>query len=440
MISMEFFDTRIVRGRRISIVVDNSKVEEISESIFQGVAVRALVDGAWGFVRSDSIEDLERSIERACGIARAIGGREILNLAESERGLSCRVPVKKDPSSVSLEEKVDLVREIERAARLPGISSTRVFYTDILTETEYSSSDGASLRSSVTRTGFGISAVAMRSGLLQSSSEIRAGVCGLELIEREDPFELARRAARTALDLLDARVPEGGRFPVVLDQELGGVFIHEAVGHAAEGDIVLEGGSILQGRVGEQIGSELVTVKDDPSLMHYGHYPFDDEGSAARETVLVENGILRSYLHTRETAGRLGGSPRNARAQGYNRPIVRMSNTYLANGDWSLEEIFEEMRDGVYLIGSRGGQVNTAEGIFQFNARRGYLVRKGEISELIRDVSLSGQTLSILKGVRAVADDLRFNSGGCGKGGQVVPVGDGAPHILIDEAVVGGAG
>lgn len=437
---MEFIDTRVVRGRRTSIVIDNAKVEEISENVFQGAAVRALINGSWGFVKSDSIDSIEKNIERARRIARNLDGREILKLAESERGVSCEVPVRRDPSSLSLEEKVDLVKEIEAAARIPGISSTRVFYFESQTETKYTSSEGASLESLVTRAGFGISAVAARAGLLQSSSEIRAGVCGLEIFDREDPFELAHKTAKLALELLDAKVAKGGRFPVILDQELGGVFIHEAVGHAVEGDIVLEGGSILQGKIGEQIGSELVTVKDDPSLLHYGHYPFDDEGSAAKETVVVDKGVLKSYLHSRETAGRLGGVPRNARAQGYNRPVVRMSNTYLAAGDWSFEELLEDMKDGVYLIGSRGGQVNTAEGIFQFNARRGYLVKNGEIADLIRDVSLSGQTLRILRGVKALANDLKFNSGGCGKSGQVVPVGDGAPHILIDEAIVGGAG
>jgi TldD protein len=171
-----------------------------------------------------------------------------------------------------------------------------------------------------------------------------------------------------------------------------------------------------------------------------GYYPFDDEGSASQETVLVKDGILSSYLHSRETAGRMGGVPRNARAQGTDRPIVRMSNTYIAKGDWRLDEIFEELGNGVYLLGSRGGQVNTAEGVFQFNAKRGYLVENGEKTKLIRDASLSGKILEILKDVRAVGDDLKFNSGRCGKSGQLVPVSDGSPHLMIEKATVGGAG
>jgi len=117
-----------------------------------------------------------------------------------------------------------------------------------------------------------------------------------------------------------------------------------------------------------------------------------------------------------------------------------MSNTFIANRDRSFEEIIEELRDGVYLKGSRGGQVNTGEGIFQFNAELGYVVRNGEICEMLRDVSLSGQTLEILKNITAVGDDLAFHSGRCGKSGQAVPVSDGSPHILVSRAMVGGSG
>jgi TldD protein len=265
-------------------------------------------------------------------------------------------------------------------------------------------------------------------------------VGGLELFDREDPIALARGVGETAVALLDADAPKGGTYPVLLDQELAGVFVHEAVGHATEGDIILEGDSCLEGMMGQRIGSGLVTVKDDPSLMNNGYYSFDDEGSLSQETVLVEKGILKSYLNSRETAARLGGVPRNARADGLDRPVVRMSNTYIANGDWKLEEIFDEMGDGVYLAGSRGGQVSTGEGVFQFNAKKGYLVEKGEKTRLLRDVSLSGKILETLLHVRAVGNDLKFNSGRCGKAGQLVPVSDGSPHLLVAEATVGGAG
>lgn len=438
----EFHDLRVVRGKSTRIVLDNGELDEISESFFQGAAIRALFGGSWGFVQTESLDDLAGKLETAKKAARRIARDERLELAASLPGKSEKIRVKKDPSDLSLEEKVELIREIEDAAKVKGVSSTQAVYNEVLVKTTYSSSDGRDLEYETTRMGFYVTAVASRSGLYQAGMESRAGTCGLELFDDVNATGLARRAGETAVALLDAKAPKGGSFPVIVDQELGGVFVHEAVGHAAEADIVLEGGSILEGKIGEKIGSDLVTVKDDPSLPLYGRYPFDDEGSSSDETVLVEDGVLRSYLHSRETAGRLGGTPRNARAQGCARPVVRMSNTYIAprKDGWKFEEILEEMKDGVYLLGSRGGQVSTAEGVFQFNAKRGYLVENGKVTSLLRDVSLSGHILEILARVKVMGNDLLFNSGRCGKSGQLVPVSDGSPTLLIEEATVGGSG
>ncbi len=436
----EFHDIRILRGSRTRIVLDNGKLEEIAQVPFQGASVRALYGGAWGFVTTDRVDGLGKEIDLARRIARKIDRREDLRLAEAPAGKSVVVPVKKDPKNLSLEEKVALIRDIEDAAKVKGVSSTQAVYSELELTAHYSNSEGLDLESKTTRMGFVINAVAHRNGLYQTDGEGRAGVGGLELFDREDPITLAREVGKTAVALLDADAPKGGTFPVVLDQELAGVFVHEAVGHATEGDIILEGDSCLEGKLGQKIASDLVTVKDDPSLMLNGYYPFDDEGSLAQETVLVEKGILKSYLNSRETAARLGGVPRNARAEGMNRPVVRMSNTYIANGDWNLEEILEELGTGVYLAGSRGGQVSTGEGVFQFNATSGYLVEGGEKTKLLRDVSLSGKILETLLHVKAVGNDLKYNSGRCGKSGQLVPVSDGSPHLLVARATVGGTG
>ena len=436
----DFWDIRILKGSRARIVLDNGKLEEIAQAPFQGAAVRALAGGAWGFVTTDNVDGLNDEIALADRIARKIDGHENLDLALAPAGRSIDVPVKKDPKNLSLEEKVALLRDIEDAAKAKGVSSTQAVYSEVEVLTHYTSSEGLDLESKMVRTGFVISAVAHRNGLYQTDGEGRSGVGGLELFDREDPVALAKVVGETAVALLDAQSPKGGTFPVILDQELAGVFVHEAVGHATEGDIILEGDSCLEGKIGQQIGSELVTVKDDPSLMRNGYYPFDDEGSKAQETVLVENGVLKSYLNTRETAGRLGGVPRNARAEGTDRPVVRMSNTFIDNGEWKLEEILEELGSGVYLAGSRGGQVSTGEGVFQFNAKRGYLVENGVKTKLLRDVSLSGKILQTMLDVKAVGNDLKFNSGRCGKAGQLVPVSDGSPHLLIAKATVGGTG
>ncbi|MRR13916.1 TldD/PmbA family protein, partial [archaeon] len=273
----EFYDIRVLRGSRTRIVLDNGKLEEISQAPFQGAAVRALSGGAWGFVTTDSVDNLGPEIDSARIMARKIDRQEDFRLAAAMPGKSVVVPVKKDPKDLSLKEKVALLREIEDAAKVKGVSSTQAVYMESDLALHYQNSEGLDLESRMTRMGFFISAVSSRNGIYQTDGEGRSGVGGLEVLEKHDPVALAREVGKTAVALLDAAVPKGGTYPVVLDQELAGVFVHEAVGHATEADIVLEGDSCLEGKLGEQIGSELVTVKDDPSLMQNGYYPFDDE-------------------------------------------------------------------------------------------------------------------------------------------------------------------
>ncbi|KAF5418874.1 MAG: hypothetical protein C5S49_01030 [Candidatus Methanogaster sp.] len=442
----DFYDIRILSGYSTSIVLDNGKIEEITNNFTSSAGIRALSGGSWGFVTTDDLANLDQALRSAEELAASINRtvpRDAVHLAPiGESAVPAELPVKEDPRDVPIEEKIELIKDIERHAGTDGVTSTTAVYSESCTKVRYRSSEGLDLEHEMFRTGFGITAVASDGATYQSGRKSRFGVCGYELFKKYDALALAEEAGRTAAELLHARQPEGGILPCVLDPELAGVFIHEAVGHAAEADLVLENSSILAGKIGEQIASQHVTVYDDPTMHEYGYYPFDAEGVPAKRTTLIDRGVLSAYLHSRETAGRLGGGSEggNARAQGCAIPIPRMSNTFIANRDMSFEEVIEELRDGVYLKGSRCGQVNTGEGIFQFNAELGYVVRNGEICEMLRDVSLSGQTLEILKNITAVGDDLAFNSGRCGKGGQAVPVSDGSPHILVNRAMVGGSG
>jgi TldD protein len=182
-----------------------------------------------------------------------------------------------------------------------------------------------------------------------------------------------------------------------------------------------------------------VTIIDDASMDAFGYYAYDAEGIATAKNVLVENGKLLSLLSSRETAAKFGiSSSGNARSKVGDQPIVRMSNTYLKPGNLAFEELIEDIKDGIYLKGSRGGQVDTGKGIFQFNAAESFMVENGEIKAPLRDVSLSGNILEILNHVDAVGSDFKMSIGFCGKGGQTAPVGDGGPHIRVSEATVGG--
>ncbi|VVB88308.1 Zinc metalloprotease TldD [uncultured archaeon] len=441
---MDFYDTRTIRSSSTSILIDNGEIREISNNFSSGAAVRALDGGSWGFVSLDDIDDLDDALisaRKLAGAAKSRFLRENIILAPVEKpGLQDLPTVKESPADIPIEDKVKLLAEIEKSARVDGISSTNAMYSESRLTVSYSSSEGLDCEYTLNRIGFAISAIAKSGGNYQVGRESRFGIMGFEIFKKHDAFELARKAGNTAVELLSAKTPKAGTYPVILDQELAGVFIHEAVGHAVEADHVIEGNSILKGMMGEQIAAPCITVYDDPSMHEFGYYPCDDEGAGSKRTALIENGVLKSFLHSRESAGKLGGISRNARAQGYSRPVIRMSNTFISPDGTKFEEMLEELDDGIYLIGSRGGQVNPGEGVFQFNAERGFLVKNGELSTHLRDVSLSGNTLEILNNVAIVGNDLKMNSGRCGKAGQLVPVSDGAPHVMVRKATVGGSG
>ncbi|MCZ7395111.1 MAG: TldD/PmbA family protein [Candidatus Methanoperedens sp.] len=441
---MDYYDTRIIKSVSTAVILDNGEIREISNNFSSGAAVRVLSSGSWGFVSQDNPENLDgalHSAERLAEAARNRCPRSPIKLAPIEKpGLQNLPRVRENPLDIPVDDKVKLLADIEKNARMEGIKSTNAVYSESFINVRYSSSEGLDCEYTLNRIGFSISAIAHDEGTYQIGRESRFGVSGFEFFKKHDAFALARKAASTALQLLSAKAPKAGTYPVILDQELAGVFIHEAVGHAVEADHVIEGNSILAGKIGEEIASPLITVYDDPSLHEFGYYPFDDEGAESKRTTVIQDGVLKAFLHSRETAGLLGGTSRNSRAQGYTRPVIRMSNTFIAPDGMKFEEMLGELKNGIYLIGSRGGQVNPGEGVFQFNAERGFMVENGEITTPLRDVSLSGNTLEILNNVAAVGNDLEMNSGRCGKAGQLVPVSDGAPHVMVRKAMVGGAG
>ena len=253
--------------------------------------------------------------------------------------------------------------------------------------------------------------------------------------------ELGESAQVAALRLLTAERAPSGKLPLIADKDLTGVYIHEALGHPCEADLVAAGDSCLDGKLGQKIGSDIVTVVDDPTIMEgYGSYPVDDEGVNTREKVLIRNGVLTEYLNHRETAHHFGIEPNGgARAQdGLHHPLVRMSNTIIQGGTHrDMDELMEDIQYGVYACGTRGGQVDTGRGSFQFAAQEAWLIENGELTRPLRDVSVSGLTLEILNNVNGLTRDASLASPGfCGKG-QTVPVGDGGPVMRISEALVG---
>jgi len=271
--------------------------------------------------------------------------------------------------------------------------------------------------------------------------DVDRGHKGNEILE--GAREKMQETMRMAEALLSAKHPIGGVFPVVADQRLGGVFAHEAVGHGCEADLVLQNNSLLKNKIGKKIGADGLTLIDDGTREGvYGWVPVDDEGVEGQKTVLIDCGVLKSFLHSRETAAKMNAVPTgNGRAESLAYPAIpRMRCTYINEGDASFEEMLSGVKEGYYLKGTTGGEVNPATGEFLFNAQYGFKVEKGDLAEMVKAVSLQGSILKILPQIVLFGKDLKFSHGTCGKNGQGVPVSDGAPHMLLEKAQVGGQG
>ncbi len=264
--------------------------------------------------------------------------------------------------------------------------------------------------------------------------------CGFELFDDDAVERIAAQAAEEAVQMLAAGDPPAGEIPVILASGTGGVIFHEAVGHGLEGDSIIENGSYYCNRLGDRIGSPLLTLADDGSFQSgRGSAHFDDEGSPTNRTVLIENGVLKTYLTDRISASVLGlPLTGNARRESYREPpLVRMTNTLLDAGRDDPSTILADTPEGLYCKSFNGGMVDTASGHFTFYVREAYEIRNGRISRPIRGATLTGKGADLLMRIDRVGTDFNTFIGTCGKG-QWVPVSFGQPTIRISHIVVGG--
>ncbi|MGD0079190.1 MAG: TldD/PmbA family protein [Methanoregula sp.] len=438
---ISYYDLRHVTGEITHIDIDNGVVESAGTSFFNKAVLRVLTGTGWGVLQIDNYTPCSGTrFDELLGRAARLAGitRENVVLGDAPRGVLAVPPLKEDPRDVTIEEKSALLAGIERSAVHPSVVNRRANYIERIEQVRFSDSSGNEYGYEMSRSGFNVLAVASRNGNVQMGYEREHSIHGLNLRHQQDT---GKKAADIAVALLDAGAAKGGKMRAVLDPELAGVFAHEAVGHASEGDLIHEGNSVLKGRNGERIGDGNLTIVDDPGLHEFGFDPVDAEGVAVSRTEIIRKGVINAFLHNRESLAAVGdGVAGHARAMPGEPPLVRMSNTFIESGDATVEEIFAECKDGIFLKGSRGGQVDPGRGIFQFNAEYGYLVKGGECTAMVRDVSLSGEILMTLHGIILCGNDRAMSPGYCGKGGQNVPVSDGAPHILLADAVVGGSG
>jgi TldD protein len=347
------------------------------------------------------------------------------------------------PESVEKRRKVELLTRADAAARAEGASITSVTasFADSHRRFQVANSDGLLAGDDAVRTRFMVQCVATGDTGMQTGYEAPGRSIGFELFDEIEPEDVARSAARRAITLLDAVPAPSGKLPVVLRRGAGGVLFHEACGHGLEADHVVKDASVFTGRVGEQVASPLVTIVDDGGYpREWGTYAIDDEGAPAQRNVLIENGVLTDYMWDLLRARREGRkSSGNGRRQSYRHlPMVRMTNTFVLEGESDPDDIIRSVERGIYCVQLGGGQVNPATGDFVFGVTEAYMIENGELTSPIRAAQLIGNGPDVMSMVDAVGNDFETWTGMCGKNGQSVPVSAGQPTLLVREMTVGG--
>ncbi|WXG47536.1 MAG: TldD/PmbA family protein [Candidatus Atabeyarchaeum deiterrae] len=441
---VEYWDA-LYDAQSSCVIVKDKVDEQISTPELTGVLIRAFKDGVW--FSSSSYDVSKKAIsEMANKLIKPTRKPKSPTKLKKQKAqkINKELPVKKDPTKVPLEEKLDNVRKLNKAAAQidERIINVRTRHTDSQIERVFVNSEGSLMRQVVTRTGILIVPIAREGDKIRADYRSIGRTGGYELVEETDFNDLAQETVMSSLELLGAETPPSGALAVVLDQHMAGLIAHESFGHGLEADQVMRDRSYLKSLVGKKVASDESTIIDSSIVPQgWGSYVFDDEGIPARENVLLEKGVLKGFLHDRLTASTLEAEPTsNCRVESFlAKHFVRMTNTYFAPGDLSLEELLEPVKRGVMLVNSSFGMEDPLGGGIQCTSNKGYMIEKGKLTTPLTEVALAGSVLDLLKNIDGVGNDFKLGPGTCGKGSEdFVPAGDGGGYLRIKKAIVSG--
>jgi TldD protein len=440
---VDYLAVRLEAAEGTDILLRGNKIETLSEGMSIGGHVRACHKGGWGFASFNQLATLEERIEEAIAAARMVGDEETLLAPIDPVQDTCILPLTgTDPRHISLVQKKELCHhygEILRSVS-PQIATISVRYGDSAQRMILATSEGTLLDQSWVDMEMRFAATARNGETVQTGRETNGSRKAYEDLHGLD--EQVRYAAQRAVNSLALPPVKGNTYTVVIDPILSGLFVHEAFGHLSEADMAYENPDLLETMsLGRRFGPADLQIFDGAAPAHHrGSYLYDDEGTPATTTQLIKDGVLVGRLHSRETAGKLDEAPTgNARCLNYHySPIVRMTNTWIERGKTPVKDLFGGIQEGVYARNWLGGMTNGE--MFTFTAGEAWMIRKGEIAEPVRDVTLSGNAFKTLADIDAIGDDFFWDeSGGCGKGGQSgLSVGCGGPSLRIRNVVVGG--
>ncbi len=379
-------------------------------------------------------------------LTRALGGTE--GKTPSDAALTGTASANGDPAridfdAVSLAARTELARRAERAAKAydPRIVKTQATLLNVRQRVQIANTEGRLAEDVRVRTRLSVVAYAAENGNFQSGSCNSGAGRGFEYWEEKTPESLGAEAARAAVVMLSAVDCPSGRMPVVIDNGFGGVIFHEACGHSLEATSVSKNRSVFAGKLGQRIASPCVSAVDDGTIPGaWGSESVDDEGTPQKRRVLIENGILKSYMIDRLGGRRMGMEPTgSSRRQSYEfEPTSRMSNTFICAGTDPFESLFEGIERGLYAKSMVGGSVNPLTGEFNFSVLEGYLIENGKITVPVKGAALIGSGAEILMNIDKVSDNLARGQGMCGSASGRIPTDVGQPAIRVSSITVGG--
>jgi TldD protein len=440
---VDYLAIRLEQDETTDIWLRGDRLEMLTEGVSIGGQVRACYKGGWGFASFNGLEELNTQIDATVQAARLVGD-DVTELAPIPiLQTTYQLPLSgSDPRLIPVTQKRNLCLHYGEVLGTTDacIATVSVRYADSAQSILFMTSEGTCLEQSWVDLEMRFSATARAGDQVQMGRETTGSRRGWEDLLGLDAQ--VKGAAQRAVAALALPSVKGGVYPVVIDPILTGLFVHEAFGHLSEADMVYENPDLLETMtLGRRFGPEGLQIFDGAAPEgHRGSFGFDDEGTPASTTQLIQDGVLVGRLHSRETAGRLEEAPTgNARCLNFHYPpIVRMTNTWIGRGTTPAAALFGGIEEGVYARNWLGGMTNGE--MFTFTAGEAWMIRQGELAEPVRDVTLSGNVFQTLADIEAIGDDFFWDeSGGCGKGGQSgLPVGCGGPSLRIQNVVVGG--
>ncbi len=434
-----YLENRVSRN----IVMEESRFKSGLYGVSQGAGVRVISGNKTGYAYTDDIT--EENLMRAAKIASYVAkeGKSIGPVDINEAKRESFVSIKQPLNEIADSKRIETLERADQAALGydPKIKMALVDYYDEVRGRVIANSEGLYLRDELPLLFFIVQTMSEDGNKRHMSRERLSRHSGFEMFDEVTPEEVARRAAREAVDMLDAEDAPAGIMDVVMQNGWGGVLVHEAVGHPLEADNIAKGVGAFTGKVGQKVASDLFTMVDDGSLPNArGTINYDDEGTPAQRNVLIEKGILKGYMNDILSAKQLGVERSgNGRRESFRYiPIPRMTNTFIDQGESDPGEILSSTNKGIYVQSLSGGSVNPVTGVFNFTCREAYLIENGKKTRPIKGATLIGSCLEVISNIDAVGNDLEFGPGICGKG-QMAEVDAGQPTVRIRGINVGGS-